>query len=426
MGTDVTGSDDNRPLPLTGVTVLDLGQIYQGPYAGFLMAMSGARVIKVEPRIGETLRVRGASLAMAMINSNKESVCLDLKHVDGLATFKKLVVNADVVLMNYAPGVPERLGIGFEALSEINPRLIVAHAAGFGVRELDGSVTTSSIPAMDITVQAHMGSMMITGNEGEPPMKAGPTFIDFLGGTHLYGAITTALFERERTGVGRSVEVAMADAAYFTLATSLNQWHTTGSNLRTGNRHAGLSLAPYNVYACADGYVAVITAANRHWRSMIEAMGRDDLADDARFSDAGERGRRIDEVDEIVEAWTSTLPRHEVARLLQAAHVPAAAVRIVDEVARDERQHERRALQWTDHPELGEVPLPHSPIRWHGSDLVELDPSPILGADNHDVFSTIAGLSAEEISALDAAGVITPKIYEPRTASSRPDNNGAA
>ncbi len=414
MTDDVNTKQHGRPLPLDGVTVLDLGQIYQGPYAGFLMAMSGARVIKVEPRIGEGLRVRGPSVAMAMINSNKESICLDLKHPDGLATFKTLATKADVVLMNFAPGVPERLGVDFETLSELNPQLIVAHAAGFGVRELDGSVNTSTIPAMDITVQAHMGSMMITGNEGDPPMKAGPTFIDFLGGTHLYGAITTALFERERTGVGRSVEISMADAAYFTLATSLNQWHATGSTLRTGNRHAGMSLAPYNVYRCADGYVAVITAANRHWRSMVEVMGRQDLAGDARFDDASERGRRIEEVDAIVEAWSSGLPRDEVARKLQEAHVPAAAVRVVDEVARDERQHERRALQWVDHPELGEVPLPHSPIRWHGSDLVELDPSPLLGAHNDIVLREVGGLDVAEIVRLEEAGVITPKPFEPR------------
>ena len=405
MATD----EQPRPLPLAGVTVLDLGQIYQGPYAGFLMAMSGARVIKVEPRIGETLRVRGPSLAMAMINSNKESVCLDLKHEQGLDVFNKLVANADVVLMNYAPGVPERLGIGYEALSAINQRLIVAHAAGFGVRDLDGEVTTSTIPAMDITVQAHMGSMMITGNEGQPPVKAGPTFIDFLGGTHLYGAITTALYERERTGVGRSVEVAMADTAYFTLATALNQWHQTGSTLRTGNRHAGLSLAPYNVYECADGYVAVITAANRHWRSMIEVMGRQDLETDPRFANVGERGRHIEEIDEIVEAWTTTLPRQEVAQRLQQAHVPAAVVRIVDEVVRDEVQHARKGLQWIDHPELGTVPLPHSPIRWHGSDLVELESSPLLGADNHVVYREVAGLSADDISALEQEGVISKK-----------------
>nr|MCH9805632.1 CoA transferase [bacterium] len=209
----------SRPLPLDGVVVLDLGQIYQGPYAGFLLAQSGARVIKVEPPQGESARGRGPTLPFAMLNSGKECITLDLKSTEGVAQFKQLVRTADVVLMNYAPGVPERLGIGYDVLSELNPKLVYAHACGFGVRNLDGSPTESTIPAMDLTVQAHSGSMSTTGHDHDPPLKSGTAFIDFLGGTHLFGAITTALFEVERTGQGRSVEVAMADAAYFTLAT---------------------------------------------------------------------------------------------------------------------------------------------------------------------------------------------------------------
>jgi len=239
--------DTLRPLPLDGVTVLDLGQIYQGPYAGFLLAQSGARVIKVEPPTGEAARVRGANLAFAMLNAGKECITLDLKQPEGLAQFKTLAATADVVLMNYAPGVPERLGIAYEDLLAVNPRLVYAHACGFGVRKLDGSPAESTIPAMDLTVPAHSGAMSTTGNEGDPPLKSGTAYIDFLGGTHLYGAITTALFEVSRTGRGRSVEVAMADAAYFALATPLTNWQKTGATMRNGNRHAGLSMAPYNV-----------------------------------------------------------------------------------------------------------------------------------------------------------------------------------
>ena len=237
--------------------MLDLGQIYQGPYAGFLLAQSGARVIKIEPPQGETARSRGANLPFAMLNTGKECVTLDLKTVTGVAQFKKLVRTADVVLMNYAPGVPERLGIGYDDLSAVNPKLVYAHACGFGVRNLDGTPTEATIPAMDLTVQAHSGSMSTTGNEHDPPLKSGTAYIDFLGGTHLYGAITTALFEVERTNQGRSVEVSMADAAYFTLATHLGQWQKTGTTMRNGNRHAGLAMAPYNVYECADGHLAL-------------------------------------------------------------------------------------------------------------------------------------------------------------------------
>ena len=381
---------NSRPLPLDGVVVLDLGQIYQGPYAGFLLAQSGARVIKIEPPQGEAARVRGPNLAFAMLNAGKECITLDLKSVEGLAQFKKLVETADVVLVNYAPGVPERLGISYEELSAINPRLVYAHACGFGVRNLDGSPTESTIPAMDLTVQAHSGSMSITGNESDPPLKSGTAYIDFLGGTHLYGAITTALYEVGRTGAGRSVEISMADAAYFTLATHLNQWQTTGSTMRNGNRHAGLGMAPYNVYECADGHVAIICVANRHWRALLSVIGRDDLLDDDRLRGQASRAENMTEVDAIVTAWTSTLPKFEAASALQVAHVPAAAVRTVDEIVHDQQQIDRLAIQWISHPDLGDIPLHASPIRWHDSELTKLVANRPLGADNDRVFGQIA------------------------------------
>jgi len=376
----------SRPLPLDGVVVLDLGQIYQGPYAGFLLAQSGARVIKVEPPQGESARGRGPTLPFAMLNSGKECITLDLKSTEGVAQFKQLVRTADVVLMNYAPGVPERLGIGYDVLSELNPKLVYAHACGFGVRNLDGSPTESTIPAMDLTVQAHSGSMSTTGHDHDPPLKSGTAFIDFLGGTHLFGAITTALFEVERTGQGRSVEVAMADAAYFTLATHLSQWQQTGTTMRNGNRHAGLGMAPYNVYECADGHLAIICVANRHWRALLTAIDRDDLLDDERLRGQTGRAEHMVEVDAIVTAWSSQLPKFEAADILQKAHVPAAAVRTVDEIVHDERQIERRAIQWINHPDLGDIPLHTSPIRWHDSELSDLVANRSLGADNERVF----------------------------------------
>ena len=376
----------SRPLPLDGVVVLDLGQIYQGPYAGFLRAQSGARVIKVEPPQGESARGRGPTLPFAMLNSGKECITLDLKSTEGVVQFKQLVRTADVVLMNYAPGVPERLGIGYDVLSELNPKLVYAHACGFGVRNLDGSPTESTIPAMDLTVQAHSGSMSTTGHDHDPPLKSGTAFIDFLGGTHLFGAITTALFEVERSGQGRSVEVAMADAAYFTLATHLSQWQQTGTTMRNGNRHAGLGMAPYNVYECADGHLAINCVANRHWRALLTAIDRDDLLDDERLRGQTGRAEHMVEVDAIVTAWSSQLPKFEAADILQKAHVPAAAVRTVDEIVHDERQIERRAIQWINHPDLGDIPLHTSPIRWHDSELADLVANHSLGADNERVF----------------------------------------
>ncbi len=405
----VDGADEaeaSRPLPLDGVTVLDLGHIYQGPYAALLLALAGARVVKVEPPGGEGLRTRDVGLPFAMLNSNKESIGIDLKQPAGVEAFHRLAAGADVAVMNFAPGVPERLGIGADELLATNPRLIVAHASGFGVRNPDGSIVDTSIPAMDITIQAHAGAMAITGNDGDPPLKSGAAFVDFLGGTHLYGAVTTALYERERTGRGRSVEVSMVDAAYFTLTTALAQWERTGAAPRTGNRHIGRYLAPYNVYPCADGHLALIAINNRHWRGVLAAIGRTDLLGDERYRGFQGRAERIPEVDELVTSWTSTRPKAEAAAALQAEHVPAAAVRVVEEIVDDPGLHARGSLRWMDHPEAGRQPIPHSPIRWHGSELLALDPSPVLGADTETVLTELAGLTPDEIARLVADGIV--------------------
>jgi formyl-CoA transferase len=259
---------------------------------------------------------------------------------------------------------------------------------------------------MDITIQAHMGVMSVNGFPEHGPVKAGVAFVDFLGGTHLYGAITTALYERERTGRGRQVEVAMSDVAYMTLASHLASWYLTGEVQRTGNKHAALGVAPYDVYPCRDGHVAIIAVTDRHWRSVLGVIGRSDLLDDERYRRHGSRAKRMDEVDGLVAGWLASQGRDEAVQALQAAHVPAAAVRGVDEVVRDADQHARGALQWVDHPELGVVPLPSGPIRWHGSEPRPVEPSRPLGADTAAVLAELAGFGPEELAELASAGVI--------------------
>ena len=390
-----------RPLPLDGVTVLDLGQIYQGPYAGFLLAMSGARVIKIEQTRGEPLRARGPSLPYAMLNSSKETITLDLKTEEGRQMFLGLVEQADVVLLNYAPGVPEKLGIDAESLWKVNPRLVFAHGSGFGLSGPGADQT-----AMDITVQAHMGPMSVTGHPDREPVKAGVAFIDFLGGTHLYGAIATALYDVERTGVGRKVETSMAEATFHTLCSNMLSWHQTGTTPRTGNKHAAMGVAPYDVYPCTDGHIALISVTNKHWRSVLEIIDRDDLVDDPRFRHNTDRTAHMAEVDELVTGWTSTHTRAEAIEQLGGAGVPVAIVREVEEVVHDEHLIDRRFLQWIDHPVLGEVPLPHSPIRWHDSELRELDPFHGIGQDNEPVYGELLGLDPDRVAELKQRGII--------------------
>ena len=394
-------------LPLDGVTVLDLSQIYNGPYATFLLATAGADVIKVEPPGGESLRRRGvvggAALPFAMLNGCKRSLVLNLKTEDGKTILRDLARTADVLVENFAPGVMERLGLGCAALQAANPRLIYAQSSGFG-----STGPYRDYPAMDLTVQAMAGVMSITGFPDRPPVKAGPALCDFFAGVHLYGAITTALYERERTGTGRQVEVAMMDAVYPSLSSSLGLHFGTGGEVppRTGNRHGGLAEAPYNVYPAADGYIAIICVGDVHWGSLLVAMDRQDLADDPRFASLRDRVAHIDDVDAAVSAWTAGQSKEALFAGLMAHRVPCAPVRSLDEVVHDPHMHERGALQWQDHPELGRIVVQHSPLRFAGSPLRELQPSRTLGADTDALLAERLGLSAEAIAALHDAKVV--------------------
>ncbi len=390
-----------RPQPLQGIRVLDLGQIYQGPYCGFLLAMAGADVIKIEPPHGEPVRARRkSSLPLAMLNSNKRGIALNLKSAQGRDLFLQLVDTADIVLENFMPGVMESLGLGAAELQQRNPRLIYASASGYG-----SSGPNRDFMAMDLTIQAMSGTMHVTGFADRPPVKAGPAISDFMGGTHLYAAIATALFERERTGQGRIVEIAMQDAMYPALASNLTMYYEDkGLPSRTANRHGALAMAPYNTYEASDGYIAIICVTEGHWRGLLQAMKRDDLLQDPRFASHETRCRIMEEVDTLVQAWSRQQTREQVMSLARANHFPCAPVRDLGEVVHDKHMHERGMLHYVHHPELGDIVLPHSPLRFQDTAPMPLVPNPELGEHNRQVLSEVLGLSDEQIDAMQAAG----------------------
>jgi formyl-CoA transferase len=400
-------SDAHTAGPLSGIRVIDLSHVYNGPYATFLMAMAGADVIKVEPPGGEHLRSRGdlggADLPFAMLNSNKQCVTLNLKSDAGRALLHEMVARADILVENFAPGVTERLGIGPTALQAINPRLIYGSSSGYGK-----SGPYRDYPAMDLAVQAMAGIIATTGHADQPPVKAGAAVCDFSAGVHLYGAVMTALYQRERTGVGRVVEVSMQDAIYASLASNLGMLHARGAAApaRTGNRHGGLGVAPYNAYAASDGYVVINAPADRHFRAILAVIGRAELADDPRFVTRGARVANMAAVDALIEGWTQTETRAAAADKLLAASVPCAPVRELSEVILDRNMHARGSLQWVDHPDLGRVVLPHSPLVFEGEDRRSLQPSDRLGASNDAVFGTWLGHSKDELARLAREGVI--------------------
>jgi CoA:oxalate CoA-transferase len=234
---------------LEGVRVIDLTNTVLGPFATQLLGDAGADVIKIEPPHGEPLRRRAApgksaTLPFAMLNQNKRAVTLNLKHARGRELLFEMTRRADVLLENFSPGTMDALGVGWSVLHELNARLIYATGTGFGISGPDRDNL-----AMDLTIQAASGIMSVTGAPDGPPMKAGPTLVDFMGGIHLYAAVLTALYDRDRNGgVGRLVEVAMQETVYSSLAASFEYYHRTGQPPpRAGKLQAGGANTPYDV-----------------------------------------------------------------------------------------------------------------------------------------------------------------------------------
>lgn len=393
--------------PLEGVTVLDLTQIYNGPYATFLMAMAGANVIKVEPLTGENLRSRGdlggVAYPFAMLNSNKKTVTLNLKTDEGKALLREMVGKADILIENFAPGVMDRLGVGAEVLQGINPRLVYGSSSGYG---MDGPYR--NYPAMDLVMQAMCGVINSTGFPDGQPVKSGAALCDFFAGIHLYSAIMTAMYDRERTGVGRRVEVSMQDATFCSLGSNYGMLHARGEAApeRTGNRHGGLGVAPYNAYETKDGYVVVNAPADRHWQSILEVIGREDLKDDERLLTRTARVVHHELVDELVGTWMKDQTKDEAASKMLAKTVPCAPVRKLKEVLNDENMLARGSLQPMNHPEVGEVNMPHTPLNFVGLKRLPLEPSRPLGACNDDIYGGWLGRSPEQLRKLKEDGVI--------------------
>ncbi len=339
---------------------------------------------------------------MALLNANKKAITLNLKSERGRPLLCELAKRADILLENFSPGTMDELGVGYAVLSAINPRLIYATGTGFGISGPDRDNL-----AMDFTIQAASGMMSITGAPDGPPMKAGPTLVDFMGGINLYGAVMTALYQRTITGTGQLVEVAMQEAVYPTMATSMEYHVRTGKvPPRAGNRQASLSSAPYNAFPTRDGWVAVHVVTDGHWQNLLRAMGREELADDPRFATHAARAEHMEEVEALVTDWTRGLSKAEVFAIASRYRIPCAPVRSVDEVMRDPHMHERGYLEHVHHPDFGEITLPNSPLRLHGVERVAAVPSAALGQHNTQIFGEWLGLSATDLDALEQAGII--------------------
>lgn len=398
--------------PLSGLRVLDLGQVYNGPYCGMLLAAQGADVVKVEPPGGEIVRRHaispgGASYSFLMLNSGKRGIVLDLKDARGREVFLRLVERADVVLENFRDdSVMRSLGLGWEVLSAANPRVVLASGRGYRA----GS-DYESFGAMDFTVQAISGHMAMTGFPDQPPVKAGATLCDMLGSTHLFAAILLALRDRDRTGRGRAVEVPMLDATFPALMAYASPYLETGVDPgRTGNRHSVPGSSPYGIYPTTDGWVAVMCVTDAHWRAFCEAVGDDELASDPALSTGRARAAQRDRIDDRLARWTSTRGRDEAIEILHAAAVPCAPVRSLAEAVDDPYLEEQGLLRRVTYEGWGEVRVLGSPIQLREGDARRADlppttPAPRLGEHGAEVLRDWLELGEDEVAALAGARV---------------------
>ncbi|MGE5523229.1 MAG: CaiB/BaiF CoA transferase family protein [Rhodospirillaceae bacterium] len=392
--------------PLQGIRILELGQIIAGTYGGQVLSDLGAEVIKIEAPEGDLGRnpsvapYRGVSGLFLTFNRNKKSVVINLKNDDGREVFYDLVKKSDVVVDNFRPGVLERLKIDFATLKEINPRIIQCSVTGFGT---EGQY--KDYPALDIIIQAISGHMAITGERGRPPVRVGIPLADLSGGIFACKGILAALFERERTGIGRRVELSMFDAMLHLTSYMGTMWLTNGE--LPGPPGSGHDYTvPWQAFQVKDGYVVVATREEGFWRKLCEVMEKPELADDPRYKTNALRVQHRDTLVPVIEAIFRTRTVDDWLARLRAAQVPAAPVNHFDRAFAEPPVAEREMIVEYEHPQAGKVRLPGNPIKFEGIDETISNPAPMLGEHTDQVLREVLAMPEEAIRKLRAAGAI--------------------
>jgi len=391
-------------LPLEGVRVIDFGQVYAAPYCTLQLAYLGAEIIKIEPpRTGEVLRhpelPGGVNYSFLMLNANKKSVTLNLKHERAREIVLRLLEDADVLVENYLDGVMESFGLGYEDLAARFPRLIYASAKGYG-----STSRWAKLGSMDNTIQASSGFISITGFP-DRGVKTSATLIDMGTGSHLTSGILAALIHRGKTGRGQRVEVAMLEVAIPALTSAMAPTLQGLKFKRLGNRHWGA--CPTNIYPASDGEILIFCLTEAHWRTLAKMIGREDFIADPRCASHAMRLRIADELDEAVSIWTNRNRRDDMIATLIEGGIPCAPVRQLEEVAADPELLARRTLIQSEYPTRGAVKVAGIPIKL--SDAPEetktLKRPPELGEHTAEVLASI-GVRADELARLRADGVV--------------------
>jgi crotonobetainyl-CoA:carnitine CoA-transferase CaiB-like acyl-CoA transferase len=398
---------------LSHVRVLDLSRVLAGPWASQLLADLGAEVIKIErPGPGDETRGWGPpwlaaadgtetreSAYFACANRGKKSVAVDLGRPEGQAIVRRLAERSDVVLENFKVGALARLGLGFEDLSGLNPRLVYCSITGFGQ-----AGPYRDRPGYDFVVQGMGGLMSVTGEPDGAPMKAGVALADVLTGMYAATAALAALAHRERSGRGQHVDLALLDVQVATLANLAENYLVTGRPpARLGNAHA--SIVPYQAFATRDGHVVVAVGNDGQFERLCEVMGKPELSADPRFATNAARVENRAALVPVLAALLATRPTREWVEALERAGVPCGPINDLAQVFEDPQVRFRGLRVEVPHPLAGTVPVVASPMRLSETPVRHGTP-PLLGEHTREVLADLLGMAEAEIEALRRGGVI--------------------
>ena len=406
------GIASDHPRALTGVKVLDLTQWEAGSACAQSLAFLGADVLKVErPKLGDPARIASAdspdsdSLYFLVLNSNKRSITIDLQNSKGKEVLTRLIGECDVFLENFAPGTTEKLGLSYDAVSKINPRIIYGTVRGFSEES-----PYRDFRCFDAIAQSAGGAVAFTGEPDGPPLKPGPTFADTGSGLHLAIGILGALYQREFTGKGQCIRVAMQEAVMNFSRITFARHQLTGKPVtRVGNGSPSSTAAPSGLYPCRGGgpndYCFIYTArdeltGNRQWRALLKTIGRSDLFDDIRFVTPEARFKRKEEVDEIIRPWMLSQDKRTAMEMLNGAGVPAGAVFDTGDLMNEPSFRATGMLTEIVHPTRGPVVLPGWPVKMSGSPTPAISCPPTLGQHTDIVLRDVLGMSEADIGEL--------------------------
>ena len=392
---------------LDGIVVLDLGRVLACPYAATLLADMGATVIKVEnPNGGDDTRkmgpfVNGNSVYYANFNRSKVGVTLNLKEPEGKEIFKEMVKKADVVLENYRPGTMEKLGLGYDVLKEINPGIVYGAVSGFG-----HTGPLSKRAGYDIVGQAMGGLMSTSGWPGGPATRSGTPLGDVLGALNMTVGVLAALVNRQKTGLGEKVDVALVDSVAAAMENITMIYQSTGRvPQRIGNRYE--STYPYDTFPASDGDVVIAAGNNKLYSILCNVMGRPELIDDPRFKEVKDRVANHADMRAEIEPWTKQHTIDEIDKLLNDAGCPACPVNTLDRLVVDPQIAGARGMfPVIDQPGIGELAITAIPQHLTRTSSQPRKAAPLLGEDNEAVYGKMLGFDAAKLAALKEKGVI--------------------